>query len=83
MADAVARGGVAGSGLGRLKEGGPFVGLMAELVAEDPQGIVGVTEAAGHLGSGQLLDEEGAEGLVVAVARGLRAEKELGLVGIG
>jgi len=82
LADAVARGGVAGSGLGLLKEGGAFVGVMAELVAEDPQGIVGVAEAAGDLGSGRLLDEEGAQGFVLAVERGLRAEEEFGLLGI-
>jgi len=80
LADAVARGGVAGSGLGLLKEGATFVGVMAELVAEDPQGIVGVAEAAGDLGAGQLLDEEGAQGLVLALERGLRAEEEFGLV---
>jgi hypothetical protein len=38
----------------KLKEGGTFVGVMAELVAEDPQGIVGAAEAAGDLGAGQL-----------------------------
>jgi hypothetical protein len=55
---------------------------MAERAAEDPQGIVGVAEAVGDLGAGQLLDKEGAQGLVLTMGRGLRAEEELGLVGI-
>jgi len=82
LADAVASGGVAGTGPGLLKEGGAFVGVMAELVAEDPQGIVGVAEAARDLGTGQLLEEEGAQGLVLAVRRGLRGEEEIGLLGV-
>jgi len=81
-ADAVTSGGVAGSGLGLLKEGATFAWVMAELVAEDTQGIGGVTKAASDLGAGQLLDEEGAQGLVLALERERRAEEELGLIGI-
>jgi len=53
---------------------------VAELVAENAQGVGRITEAAGGLGAGQFLDEEGAEGFVLAVEGRFGAEKELGLV---
>jgi hypothetical protein len=65
-----------------LEERGAFVGVVAELVAEDAQGVGGVTEAAGDLRARQLLDKEGAEGLVLAVEWRFGAEEELGLLGI-
>jgi len=82
LADTVASRGMLGAGLGLLEKGGTFVGVMAELVAEDAQGIVGVAEAASDLWAGQLLDEKGTQGLVLALGRGLGAEEEPGLVGI-
>jgi hypothetical protein len=55
------------------------VGVVAELIAEDAEGVGGVSEAAGDLGSGQFLDEEGAQGLVLTMERRFGAEEELGL----
>jgi hypothetical protein len=65
-----------------LKERGAFVRVVAELVAEDAQGVGGVTEAAGHFRARGFLDEEGAEGLVLAMKGRFGAEKEPGLLGI-
>jgi len=70
------------SGLGVLEERGAFLGVVTELVAEDAQGVGGITEAAGDLRAGQLLHEEGAEGLVLAVEWRFGTEEELGLLGI-
>ena len=42
-------------------------GILAELVDEDAEASRGVTEAASGLGAGEAIDEEGAEGLVLAV----------------
>ncbi len=82
LTDAVTRRGLAGSGLGVLKERGAFVRVMAELVAEDAQGVGGVTEAAGHLRARGFLDEKGAESLIWALEWRFGAEKEPGLLGI-
>jgi hypothetical protein len=65
-----------------LEERGALVRVVAELIAEDPEGIGGVAETAGDLGSGPLVHEEGAQGLVLAMERRFGAEEELGLVGI-
>jgi len=65
-----------------LKERGTFVGVVAELVTEDAQGVGGVTEAAGDLRAGQFLNEEGAESFVLSMERRFGAEEELGLLGI-
>ena len=70
------------SRLGVLEERGALLGVVAELVAKDPQGVGGITEAVGDLRAGQFLHKKGAQSLVLAVERGLRAEEEAGLVGI-
>jgi hypothetical protein len=69
LADAIAHRSPVGAGFGVLEEGGAFLGVVAEVVAENAQGVGGITEAAGDLGAGQFLDEEGAEGFVLAVER--------------
>ena len=45
------------------------MGVLAELVAQDAEAARGVAEAGGGLGGGDLLDEVGAQGLVLAVGR--------------
>jgi hypothetical protein len=65
-----------------LEESGAFAGVVAEVVAEDTEGVGGVTEAAGGLWARQLFDKEGAQGLILALEGRLGAEEELGLVGI-
>jgi len=64
------------SGLGMLEERRALMGVVAELVAENAERVGGVAEAAGDFGSGQFLDEEGAQGFVLAMKRRLGAEKE-------
>ncbi len=67
--DAVAEGIGLGCGLGSLgrsEEEVPW-GTLAELVDEDAEAPRGVTEAASGLGTGEPLDEESAEGLVLPV----------------
>jgi hypothetical protein len=44
------------------------VGLLAELMDEDSEASGRVSEAGGRLGRGGLLDEEGAEGLVLPMS---------------
>jgi hypothetical protein len=82
LPDAVACGGPVRSGLGMLEEGGALLGVVAELIAEHAEGIDGVGKTAGDFGSGPFLDEEGAQGLVLAMERGFGAEEELGLTRI-
>ncbi len=62
-----------------MEKAGAFVRIMAELVAQDAEGIGGVTEAASGLRSGQLFDKEGAEGLILTVVGGFRGEEEAGI----
>ena len=47
------------------EEGG--LGVVAEVVAQDTEGAWGIAEGAGDLVGGTLLDEVGAEGLVLAL----------------
>ena len=67
--DGVAEGIGLGRGLGplgrRQEEGA--AGILAELVDQDTEAARGIAEAAGDLGAGEAIDEEGAEGLVLAV----------------
>jgi hypothetical protein len=65
-----------------LEERCALVRVVAELIAENPESIGGVAETAGDLASWQLLHEEGAQGLVLAMERLFGAEEELGLVRI-
>jgi hypothetical protein len=53
------------------------VGLgAAEMVTQDAKRARGVAEALGDVGTGNTLDEEGAEGLVLALRGGSRFEEE-------
>ncbi len=55
-------------GLGRSQAEGA-AGPLAEWVDQDAEAAGGVTEAAGDLGGGEAVDEEGTEGLVLTVSR--------------
>ena len=79
LADAITSGRALGTMLGSLEEGGALVGFMAELMTEDAESAWGVIKAAGDLGRRQFIQKIGAEGFVLAVKRGFRSEKELGL----
>ncbi len=52
--------------LGRGQEEGA-VGILAELMDQDAKAAGGVTEAAGNFGAGNVVHEEGAQGLVLAM----------------
>ena len=55
-------------------------GTLAELADEDAEAPRGVTEAASHLDAGKTVDEEGAEGLVLAMGGVGGFEENLGEV---
>ena len=80
LPDAVASRGRLGAAMGLAEEGGALEGVMAELMTQDAEGAWGIGEAAGDVGGGFLLDEEGAEGLVLALEGELGGQEEL-LVG--
>ena len=80
--DAVTEGVALGCGmrpLGRCEEE-VASGTLAELVDEDAEAPRGVTEAASHLDAGETVDEEGAEGLVLAMGGVGGFEEDLGEV---
>src|ERR1019366_2902985 len=54
-----------------------FVGIMAELMAEDAKGTGRVSEALRDFGGGKLLDEESGGRLVLALARRLGGSEEV------
>jgi len=56
------------------EEGG--IGVVAEVMAHDLEGAGRVAERAGDLGGGALLDEVGAQGLVLALFGRRRFEEE-------
>jgi hypothetical protein len=66
-----------GSGLALAEE---IKGLAAELAAQDAEGPWGVAEAPSGFLGGEVLDEESAQGLVLALRRRLGFEEEAGLV---
>jgi hypothetical protein len=80
--DAVAEGIGLGCGLGPLGRSEEEVasGTLAELVDEDAEAPRGVTEATSHLDAGETVDEEGAEGLVLAMGGVGRFEEDPGKV---
>ena len=51
---------------------------MSELVAERAQGGGRVAEACGDIGTRAVIEEVGAEGLVLALSCGFRGSEELG-----
>jgi hypothetical protein len=80
--DAVTEGVALGCGmrpLGRCEEE-VASGTLAELVDEDAEAPRGVTEAASHFDAGETVDEEGAEGLVLAMGGVGGFEEDLGEV---
>jgi hypothetical protein len=79
--DAVAHGSRLGATPGLAEEGGPLFRVVTELVTEDPKGARRIAKPAGDGGGGFLVDEESAEGLVLALEGELRGEEEL-LVGL-
>ena len=80
--DTVAEGIGLGCGMGPLGRFEEEVAsrVLAELVDEDSEGPRRVTEAASDLGSGNPFNEEGAEGLVLAVGGFGGFEEDLGKV---
>jgi hypothetical protein len=62
--------------LGVAEEAGAFLGVVAELVAEDAKRPGGIGEPAGHGGGRLLVHKEGAEGFVLAVERVVGREEE-------
>ena len=78
--DAVADRGGLRSTMRLAEEGGAFIGVVAELMAEDAEGAQGIAETAGHIAGGLFIDEEGSEGFVLALQRELWGKEEL-LVG--
>jgi hypothetical protein len=60
----------------RAEEGSAPVGVVAELVTEDAKGARGIAEAVGDFVGGHLLDEVGAQGLILALQGILGAEEE-------
>jgi hypothetical protein len=77
IADAVAGGSRLRSTLRLAKEGGAFLGAVAELMAEDTEGADGIAETAGDVAGGFFIDEVGAESLVLAPHGELWGEEEL------
>jgi hypothetical protein len=69
VANAIALGGGVRSGGVGGKEHGPLGGIVSELMTEGAKGPGCVTEAARDLVGGLLLDEVGAEGLVLPLLR--------------
>src|SRR5262249_16487343 len=65
FAEGIGLGGGLGS-LGRAQEEGA-TGILAEVMDQDAKAARGVTEATGDLGTGEVVHEEGAKGLVLAV----------------
>jgi hypothetical protein len=59
------------------EEGGSFLRVVAELMAEDAEETRGVAEAAGDVGRGLFIDEEGAESFILALQRELRRQEEV------
>jgi hypothetical protein len=62
------------AGAGGQEKG--WLGMVAEGVAQDPEGAWGVAEGASDVLGGAALDEKGAEGLILAVFRDSRFKEE-------
>ena len=56
----------------QAEEGSAFLRIVAKLIAKDAEEAGGVTEAASDVAGGLLIDEEGAEGFVLALLGELR-----------
>jgi hypothetical protein len=77
ITDAISDGRGLRTTLRQAEEGSAFVGIVAELIAEDAEEAGGVAKAASDVGRGLLIDEEGAEGFVLALQRELRGKEEV------
>jgi hypothetical protein len=66
-----------GSPLAQAEEVGR---LVAELVAQDAEGTRGIAEAPGDFVGGEMLDEIGAQRLVLALGGGVGFEEEPGFL---
>jgi hypothetical protein len=75
--NAVAGGRGLRSSLRLAEEGGAFLRVVAELMAEDAEGAGGVAEAAGDVAGGLLIDEVSTEGFVLALQGELGGEEEV------
>jgi hypothetical protein len=64
------------------EERGAFEGIVAELIAEDAEGAGGIAEAASDFGRWFVIDEEGAEGLVLALQGNWGERKKFWLPGV-
>src|SRR5207245_6735903 len=82
VADAVAGGCRAGPVWRWGEEGGAFLGVVAELMGEHAETTRRIAEAPSGLGRSDLIDEEGAQGLVLALAGLLGGEEESGGLGL-
>jgi len=76
ITDAVASGGGLRSTLRLAEEGSALLGIVAELMAKDAEGAWGVTKTAGDVAGGLVVDEEGAESLVLALNGELWGQEE-------
>jgi hypothetical protein len=59
------------------EKGGAFLRVVAELMAQDAEGAGGITEAAGDVGGGFVLEEVSTEGFVLALHGELRGKEEV------
>jgi hypothetical protein len=63
------------------EEPGAEVGIVAELMTEDPKGPVGRAESTGDFDRTELIDQGGAQGFVLSLEGRFRGEEEVGVVG--
>jgi hypothetical protein len=65
------------SALWLAEEGGAFLRVVAELMADDAEGARGIAEAARDFGRWLLIDEVSTEGFILALQRELGGEEEV------
>ena len=82
LADRVASGGRTGTVLRQAEETGALVRVVAKLMTEHAESTRRIAEAPSRLGGGEIFDEEGAEGLVLALERLLGRSEEVSCLGI-
>ena len=63
--------------LGLAEEGGAFLRVVAELIAQDAEGAGGIAETAGDVGGGLLFNEVSTEGFILALQGELRGQEEV------
>jgi hypothetical protein len=77
ITNAVAGGRRLRTAMRQAEEGSAFLGIVPELIAEHAEGAWRVPEAASDVAGGLVIDEEGTEGLVLALQGELRGEEEV------